>query len=127
MTTSPNTAKITLGGKEFTVPQLPIRVQRIVVPGLMKLGPVMMGAKNDPSLITTEVFDQLVDLLHAGLSHADKDFTKDQLLDLPATQAEFNAAFLAIGRQAGLTVPEPGKVGVPGEAPATPKPPTSTP
>jgi hypothetical protein len=101
---------ISLGGREFFVPLLALRQARIAVPGLLKLMPRLnaiqarLGA-GDPlgaTLLEASDVELMIDVVHAGLSRAHPDLSRDDLLDLEAGFAELIAALAVIARQTGL-------------------------
>jgi hypothetical protein len=112
---------VALGGQEFFVPPLALRQARIAVPGLLKLMPRLnaiqarIGA-GDPlgaTLLEADDVELMIDVVHAGLSRAHPDFTRENLLDLEAGFADLIAALAVIARQTGLFAevenPSPGE------------------
>jgi hypothetical protein len=102
-----------LGGREFFIPALSLRQSRIVVPGLLKLLPRLnaiqarIGA-GDPlgaALLEQDDLDLMIDVVHAGLSRAHPDLTRDDLLDLEAGFADLAGALAIIAKQTGLFAP----------------------
>jgi hypothetical protein len=101
---------VELGGQEFFVPLLALRQARVAVPGVLKLMPRLNAIQariggGDPlgaSLLEQDDVDLMIDVVHAGLTRAYPDFSREQLLDLQAGLAELIAALAAIGRQTGL-------------------------
>ena len=110
-----------LGGREFFVPALSLRQARIVVPGLLKLLPRLNAIQTrigagDPlgaTLLDQDDLDLMIDVVHAGLTRAYPDFTRDDLLDLEAGFADLAAALATIARQTGLFAP--AEAATPGE------------
>ncbi len=103
-------AIVELGGQEFFVPVLALRQARIAVPGLLKLMPRLnaiqarIGA-GDPlgaALLDQDDVELMIDVVHAGLSRAYPDFSREDLLDLEAGFAHLIAALATIARQTGL-------------------------
>jgi hypothetical protein len=112
---------VALGGREFFVPLLALRQARIAVPGLLKLMPRLnaiqarLGA-GDPlgaTLLEADDVERMIDVVHAGLSRAHPELSRDDLLDLEAGFAELIAALGVIARQTGLFAevdqPTPGE------------------
>jgi hypothetical protein len=103
-------AIVELGGQEFFVPVLALRQARIAVPGLLKLMPRLNAiqariAAGDPlgaSLLDQDDVELMIDVVHAGLSRAYPEFSREDLLDLEAEFAQLIAALAAIARQTGL-------------------------
>jgi hypothetical protein len=102
-----------LGGQEFFIPLLSLRQARVVVPGLLKLLPRLnaiqarIGAGDSLAAAQMEQddFDLMIDVVHAGLSRAHPDFTRDDLLDLEAGFVDLAGALAIIARQTGLFTP----------------------
>jgi hypothetical protein len=110
-----------LGGREFFIPALSLRQARIVVPSLMKLLPRLnaiqarIGA-GDPlaaASLEQDDFDLMIDVVHAGISRAYPDFTRDDLLDLEAGFSDLAGGLAIIARQTGLFTPS--ETATPGE------------
>jgi hypothetical protein len=101
---------VSLGGREYFVPALSLRQARIVVPGLLKLLPRLNAIQTrigagDPlgaALLEAEDVELMIDVVHAGLSRAYPDFTRDDLLDVEAGFAELAGALAVIAQQTGL-------------------------
>ena len=97
--------KVKLGGKEWPVPLLVPRQQRVAVPGILHLMPmfsVAAGQKQIPQLTEAD-FDILVRTVVAGLQRANPSLTVDQFLDtVPATMTEMIVALGIIAQQSGL-------------------------
>ena len=83
-------AIVELGGQEFFVPALALRQARIAVPGLLKLMPrlsaiqarIGAGDALGAALLDKDDVELMIDVVHAGLSRAYPDFSRDDLLDL---------------------------------------------
>jgi hypothetical protein len=112
---------VALGGREFFVPLLALRQARVAVPGLLKLMPRLnaiqarIGA-GDPlgaTLLESDDVELMIDVVHAGLSRAHPDLTRENLLDFEVSFAELIAALAVIARQTGLFAevenPPPGE------------------
>lgn len=99
-----------LGGREFFIPALSLRQARVVVPGLLKLLPRLNAIQTrigagDPlaaAQLEQDDFDVMIDIVHAGLSRAYPDFTRDDLLDLEAGFSDLAGALAIIAKQTGL-------------------------
>jgi hypothetical protein len=102
-----------LGGREFFVPALSLRQARTVIPGLLKLLPRLNAiqariAAGDPlgaALLEQDDLDLMIDVVHAGISRAHPDLTRDDVLDLEAGFADLAGALAIIARQTGLFAP----------------------
>lgn len=122
---------IILAGAEYFIPLLALRQARIVVPGLLKLMPRLNAIQSlvveNPlaagSAIEQADVDQMVDVVHAALTRAYPDATRDEILDMETTFPELVASLSVIARQTGLFTP----VGdAQGEAKGEAAPPIST-
>ncbi len=86
----------------------------MVVPGLLKLLPRLNAIQTrigagDPlaaAQIEQDDFDLMIDVVHAGLSRAYPDFTRDDLLDLEAGFSDLAGALAIIAKQTGLFTPD---------------------
>lgn len=103
-------AVITLAGREFFVPFLALRQARIVVPGLLKLMPrfnaiqarVADGEALGVALLERDDVELMIDVVHAGLTRAYPELSRDDVLDLDAGFSELIAALAVIAKQTGL-------------------------
>ena len=106
--------KVTLAGKEYPVPLLVPRQQRIVIPKLMALMKALTsGGAIDAASISTEQYDDLVDVIYHGIARGSPTFTKEQFLDEPITLTEMIKAIDAVATQTGMLNkkgPAPGEV-----------------
>lgn len=77
--------KLMLGGREFPMPLLAPRQQRIVVPKLMGVMNALIGknAAEAMSALSTQTYDDLCDLVYVALTRGTPDLKKDDFLDLP--------------------------------------------
>lgn len=97
MTADTNDAPtITLAGKEWPVPLLVPRQQRVIIPAILRLGSV------NPTKITEQQYDDLVEIAFRAISRAHPQFTKEQLLDMPVTLIELISALPVIAQQTGM-------------------------
>jgi hypothetical protein len=120
---------VTLGGEELFIPVLALRQARIVVPGIMKLLPRLnqiqqeiAGRNQAGALLAFEDVDLMIDVVHAALTRAYPQMTRDDLLDREATLAQLVVSISVIARQTGLFAPaSPGE-----QQGETATPPTST-
>ncbi len=103
-------AIIALAGQEFFVPFLALRQARIVVPGLLKLMPrlnaiqtrIGHGEALAVALLERDDVELMIDVVHAGLTRAYPEMSRDDVLDLEAGFSELIAALAVIARQTGL-------------------------
>jgi hypothetical protein len=100
---------VTLGREEFFIPVLALRQARIVVPGIMKLMPrlneiqrELAGGNQAGALLAFEDVDLMIDVVHAALTRAYPQMTRDDLLDREASFAQLVVSISVIARQTGL-------------------------
>lgn len=118
---------VTLAGVEWFVPLLAMRQNRVVVPRMLKVLPLIDAARDLDSdayidVFNEETLDMFTHIVHAALTRA-YDLTLDAFLDLPITPREMMAAMPVIVKATGFfrENPEGVKTGDPpsGEAVAT--------
>lgn len=121
-----NSPKITLAGRQFAIPVLAIKQNRIVVPGLLKLAPMMKrismamssaGASVDPVTnavtvtnkewfldvgISTDEFDIMCDIVHAACTRGTPGFGRGEFDGMPITVMELIEAISVVGQQTGM-------------------------
>lgn len=91
-----DSTKITLAGKEFSIPPLSLRIQIKIVPRLIALGGII------PSKITEEDFADMVEIIFIACSAGDPSLKKEDFLEMSPTIKQIRAAFPVITVQAGL-------------------------
>lgn len=95
--------KVTLAGKEYPVPMLVPRQQRIVIPKLLSLMKSMAAnGRVDPTSLTTEQYDDLLDLVYIALTRGTPDLKRDDFMDTPSSMLELIAAMNTIAEQTGM-------------------------
>lgn len=110
-------AEISIGGKQWQVPQLAIKQNRIIDPLVLALLPIFYTWKSDPATISKigrEQYDSLLTIVYTAITRAKPDFTLQQFEDLPATLPELINAFSIIAQQTGIFA----KADTPGEVKA---------
>jgi hypothetical protein len=106
--------KVTLAGKEWPVPLLVPRQQRIVIPKLMSLMKTLaVGGAIDAASISTEQYDDLIDVIYHGIVRGSPTVTKEAFIDEPITLLELIKAIDVIAAQTGMMAK---KEPLPGEA-----------
>jgi len=104
-----NAPVVTLAGREWFVPVLAMRQARVVVPGLMRLMPVLQAMQTGDAVamshLSQENFDTIVDVVHGALTRAYPALTREAFLDLPASTPELVAALTIVTRQTGFFKP----------------------
>ncbi|QGM45834.1 hypothetical protein [Methylocystis heyeri] len=113
-------AIVVLAGREWFIPVLAMRQSRIVVPGLMRLMPLLAelqsGRSSAMAKLGEEEFDVILDIVHAALTRAYPHLTRDAFLDFAISTPELIGALGIVTRQTGFfKTAEPGEKNV-GEA-----------
>ena len=99
---------VTLAGKEYRVPLLVPRQQRIVLPAIMRSGEsigVFIKALETSSAkeFPLDAYDDLLSVAFWGAMWPnDKTMTRDFILEIPVTFAELVKAFMVVQVQTGL-------------------------
>jgi hypothetical protein len=100
---------VTLGGEEFFVPVLALRQARVVVPGIMELMPrlnaiqrTLARSERAGVFLSESDVDLMIDVVHAALTRAYPQMTRDDLLDREASFAQLVVSISVIARQTGL-------------------------
>lgn len=127
MTAIPKNRDIVLGDRTFSVPPLPIRINRVVYPICRKL--VMDDLlkrcidAGGELVATSEELDQLIQIAFLAASAADSTVTQEQFDQLAITPPQLLDAFFLLRYQTGAWVEVPSASAplapgedVPGEA-----------
>jgi hypothetical protein len=106
---------ITLAGREWALPRLAPRQNRIVVPALLQLVPKILRARDAGDAagekgsfatlaryLDTESYDTLAGLVFAALTRANPSLTREIFDDMAVDTFELVAAVVPIARAAGL-------------------------
>jgi hypothetical protein len=100
---------VTLAGREWFVPVLAMRQARVVVPALMRLMPVLQemqsGQPQAMARLSEENYDAIIAVVHAALTRAYPELSREMFLDLPASTPELVAALGVVTRQTGFFRP----------------------
>ena len=112
------TPTITLAGREWPVPRLAPRQNRIVVPALLDLVPKILRAREEAAAagetgsfaqvsryLDTAAYDRLTDVAFAALTRAHPALARAEFDDLAIDTFELIAAVRVIAVQAGLIGP----------------------
>jgi hypothetical protein len=99
--------KVTLAGKEFPIPLLVPRQNRIVIPKLIDLMKGFteggaLSAINITMKLTTQQYDDLSEIIWVALTRATPTLTKDDFLDMPIDLMELIAAMDIVAQQCGV-------------------------
>ena len=113
---------ITLGGKEWPIPQLAVKQNRIIDPLLIRIIPSVGGDRSGLLGRLAPHYDALLEICYTALTRGNPELTRQQFDDLPVTLVEMMNAFNIIAQQTGIFVKEPPS----GEAQGV-TPPTGTP
>lgn len=88
---------ITLGDRDWNIPVLAPKQNRIIVPGLAKL------AGDDPSVR----YELLLDICYTAITRAYPETKRDEFENMPVTTTQLFAALPVIAGQAGVaTLPK---------------------
>lgn len=104
--------KVTLGGKEWPIPKLAPRQQRLIVPALLAIMPTLgmiiaAVESKDPMAIAQmqvndDVYDKIVDVVYAALTRADPELKKEDFLDIAIDARDMFAALPVVMAQTGM-------------------------
>lgn len=113
-----DTPAITLAGREWPVPLLAPRQNRIVVPALLELIPKILRARDEAAArgetgslaqvsryLDTAAYDRLTEVAFTALTRAHPALARTEFDDLPIDTFELIAAVRTIALQAGLIRP----------------------
>ncbi|HEX3747592.1 MAG TPA: hypothetical protein VHW09_26840 [Bryobacteraceae bacterium] len=125
MTDFEDAPKVSLGGKDWPIPLMAARQNRVIDPLILNLLPLFAELQVNKAAgmakLGTKEYDALQDIALHAIRRARPETTKDQFLDLPITLPELVAAFPIIAQQTGIF-----KRGEPGEATGAVSPQTGT-
>ncbi|HEY2446250.1 MAG TPA: hypothetical protein VGI20_10985 [Rhizomicrobium sp.] len=106
---------IVLAGRDWPVPRLAPKQNRIVVPALLELIPKILGARAEsdaagddgapsqiPLYLDTAFYDRLTDMVFAALTRGTPELSRDEFDTLPIDTLELLLSVRVIARQAGL-------------------------
>lgn len=108
---TPDAPTITLAGREWAVPRLAPRQNRVVVPALLELVPKILRARDDAGAdnfaqlaryLDTKTYDCLTELVYTALTRGAPDLTRAEFDDLPIDTLEMIASVRTIADQAGM-------------------------
>lgn len=111
--------KIVLAGKDFDIPQLAPRQQRIVVPAIMSMTNIMGKAEDFMKQMNTEQYDKLLDLVFVACTRAQPTLKRDDFLNMPITVRELLDAIPTIMQQTGIVKAVPAGEALSESAPQT--------
>ena len=101
-----NSPTITLGGKQWVIPLLAARQNRIIDPLILKLMPIFAEMSKDQftglGLVTEESYRHFQEICFVAITRNDPTVTRDMFLDLPVTLTEMVSAFPIIAGQTGI-------------------------
>jgi citrate synthase len=101
------TPVVTIAGREWPIPVLAPRQNRIVVPGLLEIVPRLVEARKQAHgewhfKLDTVAYDRLTDVVYHALTRATPELTRPAFDDMPVDTTEMITALFVIARQAGL-------------------------
>lgn len=98
--------KITLGRKEWPVPELSARQNRIIDPLILGLLPIFSEWQSNKTTALGKIgaaeYESLLDIALTAIRRGSPDISKEAFLDLPITLPELINAFPIIANQTGL-------------------------
>jgi hypothetical protein len=105
-----DTPEVSLAGRRWPVPELAVRQLRAVRRPLIDLSEAIAATESETTgarvlKLTTEQYEALCEVVYQGLTRAHPELTREQFLDLAATDLELFTAFLTVRRQSGIFVP----------------------
>lgn len=113
---------VTLGGREFPIPELAVRQLRKVRRPMIDLSNLIVnshGVGNVLLDLSDEEYDRLViDTVYWALTRGTKDLTKEEFLDLSASESELMTAWVVARKQAGAFIAKSAEEPDSGEAAA---------
>lgn len=91
---------ITLAGVEWFIPILAIRQNRVIIPRMLQVLPIIEAAKDPTSvayidMFSEETLDSFSRIVHTALTRA-YDLTYEAFLDLPVSPQDLTAAISVI-------------------------------
>lgn len=109
--------RVKLAGREWPVPELAVRQLRIVRRPLIDLTDAIAATETETMgqrvmRLTTAQYEELCEIVYQGLTRAHPSLTREEFLDMQASDMELFMAFLVVRRQSGIFVAA-------GEAPPT--------
>jgi hypothetical protein len=117
---------ITVGGKDWPVPILAAKQNKIIDPLILSLIPLFAEWQTNKAAALAKLgskeYDALQEISFQAIRRAHPEFTREQFLDLPVTLPELISAFPIVARQTGVF-----ERTAPGEAPGAQNPQTGTP
>ena len=105
---------VTLAGREWPVPVLAPKQNRIVVPALLEILPRIAQIRDAAASggtaelarhLDTATYDRLTEIVFVALTRARPEIQRAEFDDLPIETIELMTAIHVIARQAGLLAP----------------------
>lgn len=115
------TRPITLGGRTFDVPSLPLRINRVVYPLIRALSMPddnpegssfvarVLAANGSIFAVSDAEMDILIEIAWGGASAAEKTLSRGEFDDLPISPVELLDAFFIVRGQTGVWVKPPAR------------------
>ena len=99
-------AKITLGGKEWTIPPLAIKQNRIIDPLIMSLIPFFTNVSDGKSMtgLAQAEYDALLTITYTALTRGEPSLKREEFEELQISLPELVEAFSVIAQQTGIFV-----------------------
>ncbi len=97
---------IQLGGKEWLIPMLAAKQNKIIDPLILSLLPIFSEWQNDKAValskLGAEQYEDLQEIAFVAIGRAEPNLKHEQFLDLPITLPELINAFSIIAQQTGV-------------------------
>jgi hypothetical protein len=102
----PQTPSIRLGGRDWLIPMLSARQNKIIDPLILSLLPLFAEWQTDKASALGQLdqphYESLQEIALQAIKQASPDITRDTFLELPITLPELVAAFSIIAQQTGI-------------------------
>jgi hypothetical protein len=107
---------VTLGKREFPVPELVVEQMREVYPAVGQLSRFLAGGAASLLAIDTETMDLLIKTVFIGIAPGTPGFTRAEFMKLTAKPVQLIHALTVIAKQGGMIEEAPGNASGEGEA-----------
>lgn len=109
----PDAPRITLADKEWPIPELVVKQNRIIEPRVSRIyGP---DKSKDRSFFDETEYDLALDIIAAALTRAHPDFRRDDLMEMRVNQMQLLKAMDVIIKQTGIFESVKAEAATPGE------------
>lgn len=98
---------VSIGRREFPVPELVVDQMRVVYPAVGKLSRFLAGGAQALLAIDQETMDLLINTIFVGIAPGSPGFTQAQFMKLPAKPVELIRALTVVAKQGGMVEEDP--------------------